>query len=69
MWLFIDVRVDDGYLLSVEWPIYVFDALPMAIVLLLCNWWYISVADAGADRKENVQLVGGWRGERLSETA
>ncbi|KAH8593053.1 RTA1 like protein-domain-containing protein [Bisporella sp. PMI_857] len=32
---------NDGYLLSREWPIYVFDALPMAIVLFICSKWYV----------------------------
>ncbi|KIW31513.1 uncharacterized protein PV07_03158 [Cladophialophora immunda] len=31
---------DDGYLLQNEWPIYVFDAFLMSIVLLICIKWY-----------------------------
>lgn len=30
----------DGYLLSHEWPIYVYDFLLMAITLTVCIWWY-----------------------------
>ncbi|KAG9191456.1 hypothetical protein G6011_10190 [Alternaria panax] len=30
----------DGYLLSHEWPIYVYDFLPMMITLIVCIWWY-----------------------------
>ncbi|KAI4608890.1 hypothetical protein J4E83_008929 [Alternaria metachromatica] len=30
----------DGYLLSHEWPIYVYDFLPMMITLIVCVWWY-----------------------------
>jgi hypothetical protein len=56
-------------LLRVEWPIYVFDAVPMAIVLVACNWWYIDITDYTSGAKDNVQLVNGWRGERLSEAA
>ncbi|KAF2179272.1 RTA1-domain-containing protein [Zopfia rhizophila CBS 207.26] len=32
---------EDGYLLSNEWPIYVFDALLMVIVLGICCLWYV----------------------------
>lgn len=32
--------IDDGYLLQNEWPIYIFDALPMAIVLVICVKWH-----------------------------
>ncbi|KFY77917.1 hypothetical protein V499_02819 [Pseudogymnoascus sp. VKM F-103] len=32
---------EDGYLLQNEWPIYVFDALLMATVLAVCNFWYV----------------------------
>ncbi|KAL1612127.1 hypothetical protein SLS60_000350 [Paraconiothyrium brasiliense] len=32
---------EDGYLLATEWPIYVFDALLMAIVLAICCKWYV----------------------------
>ncbi|OQV06598.1 hypothetical protein CLAIMM_11143 [Cladophialophora immunda] len=31
---------DDGYLLQNEWPIYVFDAFLMSIVLLICIKWF-----------------------------
>ena len=32
---------EDGYLLANEWPIYVFDALLMVIVLVICCKWYV----------------------------
>jgi hypothetical protein len=36
-----DLRTEDGYLLQNEWPIYAFDAIPMAIVLVICAAWYV----------------------------
>jgi len=34
------VMGNDGYLLSTEWPIYVFDAVPMLIVMVVYwRWW------------------------------
>jgi hypothetical protein len=32
--------LQEGYLLSHEWPIYVYDFLLMMITLVLCIWWY-----------------------------
>ncbi|OAL52709.1 RTA1-domain-containing protein [Pyrenochaeta sp. DS3sAY3a] len=32
---------EEGYLLANEWPIYVFDAALMAIVLSICCFWYV----------------------------
>ncbi|KAH7128655.1 RTA1 like protein-domain-containing protein [Dendryphion nanum] len=32
---------EGNYLLVNEWPLYVFDALPMAIVLVICITWYV----------------------------
>ncbi|KAK3361792.1 RTA1 like protein-domain-containing protein [Lasiosphaeria ovina] len=32
----------DGYLLSTEWPLYVFDALPMLTVMAVFWWWFPS---------------------------
>ncbi|KAH8589221.1 RTA1 like protein-domain-containing protein [Bisporella sp. PMI_857] len=57
---------DDGYLLSTEWPIYVFDAIPMASVLVVCNFWYVGVMDIPLNGRDDVQLMVGERGERLS---
>jgi hypothetical protein len=34
-------RVEKGYLLSHEWPIYVFDAALMAVALAVCAMWYL----------------------------
>ena len=36
------IQGHDGFLLSVEWPIYVFDALPMAATMLIFFWAYPS---------------------------
>lgn len=33
----------DGYLLSTEWPLYVFDAVPMLLVMVIFCWWFPSV--------------------------
>lgn len=33
----------DGYLLSNEWPLYVFDSVPMLIVMVIFFWWFPSV--------------------------
>lgn len=30
----------DGYLLSNEWPLYVYDFLPMMLTLIVCITWY-----------------------------
>ncbi|KAF2471750.1 RTA1-domain-containing protein [Lindgomyces ingoldianus] len=32
---------ENGPLLATEWPIYVFDALLMAAVLVICSFWYL----------------------------
>jgi hypothetical protein len=36
-----DQNIEDGYLLSHEWPIYVFDAILMAAALAICTTWYV----------------------------
>jgi hypothetical protein len=36
-----DADTEDGYLLATEWPIYVFDAVAMVLVLGICWWWYV----------------------------
>lgn len=33
----------DGYLLSTEWPLYVFDSVPMLMVMVIFWWWFPSV--------------------------
>ncbi|KAK3367719.1 RTA1 like protein-domain-containing protein [Podospora didyma] len=40
----------DGYLLSNEWPLYVFDAVPMFAVMAIFWWWFPSTA-AGAKKR------------------
>ena len=37
--------LDKSYLLTVEWPIYVFDALPMMVVLGVASRWYVGKLD------------------------
>ncbi|PVH67423.1 RTA1 like protein [Cadophora sp. DSE1049] len=40
---------EDAYLLKVEWPIYVFDALLMAFVLCICYFWYVGSFENSED--------------------
>ncbi|PPJ52371.1 hypothetical protein CBER1_10748 [Cercospora berteroae] len=53
----------DGYLLVNEWPIYVFDAFLMAIVLAICTRWYVADAmrkaqNEGKDNEgNNVEML------------
>ncbi|KAF2678367.1 RTA1-domain-containing protein [Lentithecium fluviatile CBS 122367] len=43
----------DGYLLANEWPMYVFDALLMVVVLALCSSWYVGdIGDGSACMRE-----------------
>ncbi|KAF2794167.1 RTA1-domain-containing protein [Melanomma pulvis-pyrius CBS 109.77] len=44
----------EAYLLSVEWPVYVFDALPMGAVLAISAKWYVGKLDI---KGEHVGLV------------
>ncbi|KAH7407238.1 RTA-like protein [Cadophora sp. MPI-SDFR-AT-0126] len=45
---------EQGYFLSREWPIYVLDALPMAVVVAICVLWHVGrVEDT---EKTNVEL-------------
>ncbi|KAH6675188.1 RTA1 like protein-domain-containing protein [Halenospora varia] len=57
---------DDGYLLKHEWPLYVFDAVPMAFVLVVCNLWYIGARKFTSDGSDDVQMMGRGTAERLS---
>ncbi|KAF2466141.1 RTA1-domain-containing protein [Lindgomyces ingoldianus] len=59
---------DDGYLLSTEWPIYVFDAIPMAIVLGVCSMWYVGKLDFASNRQEDVEMMVGRREESTSQS-
>ena len=36
-----NLYTENGYLLSIEWPIYVLDALPMAVVMAVCVMWHV----------------------------
>ncbi|CAK1358836.1 unnamed protein product [Cercospora beticola] len=53
----------DAYLLMNEWPIYVFDAFLMAIVLAICTRWYVADAmrkaqNEGKDNEgNNVEML------------
>tara|TARA_R110002060_G_scaffold29396_8_gene39703 strand:+ start:274 stop:474 length:201 start_codon:yes stop_codon:yes gene_type:complete len=42
-----DDWTEDGYLLQHEWPVYIFDALPMAVVLVLCLTFYVALYQPG----------------------
>ncbi|PVH71332.1 hypothetical protein DL98DRAFT_503731 [Cadophora sp. DSE1049] len=53
----------DGYLLQNEWPIYVFDALLMAIVLAVCCFWYVGTM---RPRQNDIDLVSAESGTRTS---
>ncbi|PVH91187.1 RTA1 like protein [Periconia macrospinosa] len=52
---------DDGYLLSTEWPIYVFDAIPMAFVLVVCNLWYVGGMDFRSNERDDIDIMIGGR--------
>ena len=56
--------VEDGYLLANEWPIYVFDALLMIIVLGICSLWYLGKIDSVTNEREDLEMVVGDREER-----
>ncbi|PSN66737.1 RTA1-domain-containing protein [Corynespora cassiicola Philippines] len=51
---------EEAYLLANEWPIYVFDALLMAIVLVICCKWYIRELIDGATgiTRSNFEMMG-----------
>ncbi|KAF2260282.1 RTA1-domain-containing protein [Lojkania enalia] len=55
-----------GYLMTTEWPIYVFDAILMAIVLAICQSWYVSrilQQHPGRDSQEHVEMMMNASGE------
>ncbi|CZR51387.1 related to Rtm1p [Phialocephala subalpina] len=54
---------EDGYLLQNEWPIYVFDALLMAIVLAVCSFWYVGKMRS---RQDDIDLSSAESGVRVS---
>ncbi|KAK0654855.1 RTA1 like protein-domain-containing protein [Cercophora newfieldiana] len=43
----------DGYLLSTEWPIYVFDAVPMLFAMAIYWWWWPSMVSSVGSGNEN----------------
>lgn len=42
-WMLTGGWTEDGYLLQHEWPVYTFDALPMAVVLVFCLTFYVAL--------------------------
>jgi len=51
-------RAEEGYLLSHEWPIYVFDAALMAAALAICSTWYLG-SDAFERVGQDVEMMVG----------
>lgn len=54
-----DSLIDEGYLMANEWPTYIFDALLMAFVLVICAFWYvgnISYTQVG-ENGESVEMM------------
>jgi hypothetical protein len=63
---------EDGYLMTTEWSIYVLDALPMAVVLVICTKWYVGDMSKllGEEQGDMEMMVGVERGNSQSgETA
>ena len=50
------IQGHDGYLISHDWTLYVFDTLPMLLVMLLFYLWY-----PGSSRQNKIRVEG--RGE------
>lgn len=48
----------DGYLLTHEWPLYCFDAIPMATVMSAFFWWYPECL--GRQVARSTDQEGGW---------
>ncbi|KAF9694699.1 hypothetical protein EKO04_007514 [Ascochyta lentis] len=50
---------EDGYLLAHEWPIYIFDALLMAVSLVICTTWYVGniVSKASQGDREDIYVM------------
>ncbi|KAF2255990.1 putative RTA1 domain protein [Trematosphaeria pertusa] len=48
---------DDGYLLSNEWPVYVFDFIPMSIVMAVCVMWYVGKLDFASNGRGDVEMM------------
>ena len=49
--------VEDNYLSTAEWPAYAFDAVPMVLVLLVCNWWYVNLTGKIDEEKDDLELL------------
>jgi hypothetical protein len=47
-------RMQDGYLLSHEWPLYLYDFRPMVLTLAVCTTWYDPNLKPG--RKSDVEF-------------
>jgi hypothetical protein len=47
-------NMQDGYLLSHEWPLYLYDFLPMALTVAICASWYDPNITPG--RKSDVEF-------------
>ncbi|KAF2677811.1 RTA1 like protein [Lentithecium fluviatile CBS 122367] len=49
---------EDGYLLMNEWSVYVLDALPMVVVLVVCARWYVGdLSGLLRERGEEVEMM------------
>ncbi|KAJ4366029.1 hypothetical protein N0V95_000255 [Ascochyta clinopodiicola] len=55
---------EDGYLSAHEWPIYIFDALLMAISLVICTTWHVSniIPKASLDDADDTYVMMGGQG-------
>jgi hypothetical protein len=54
---------ENGYLMTKEWSIYALDALPMAVVLVICAKWYVGDMSALLAEEEDIieMIVGAER--------
>ncbi|KAF1949799.1 RTA1-domain-containing protein [Byssothecium circinans] len=49
---------EEGYLNANEWPTYAFDALPMAVVLTICAFWYVGNIYAPLEQnRESLEMM------------
>jgi len=52
------MNIAEGYLLANEWPIYVFDAALMVVVLAICARWYVADAmRAGQSEGSHMEML------------
>ncbi|KAF2732652.1 hypothetical protein EJ04DRAFT_513717 [Polyplosphaeria fusca] len=56
------VQGSEGYLMTHEWSIYIFDALLMAIVLAITASWYLGKIVAPKEIQQDYEMVAGDRG-------